>query len=119
MLDRVRSRGPYAVEMLHAANGRWRAHVSFGPMAPESAANVGSGTLGLDVILRGVAAANVRRDGNREAWPAGPGERLRAQAAAMVHKYPGELRVDEAPGTPTFPAGDPADRGTANRPRHR
>ena len=43
-----------------------------------------------------MAIANVGRDGNPEPWSEEQAERLRAEAAASLHKYAGELQVGVA-----------------------
>ncbi len=96
--DLVLSGRPYTVELLRCATGRWRAHVSFMPVPPEAAVDVGRGVVGLDLNPHGVAVANVGRDANPQPWPEGLAERLGAEAAASLHKYAGELQVGAAPG---------------------
>jgi IS605 OrfB family transposase len=96
--DLVLSGRPYAVEVLRAADGRWRAHVSFTPAAAEPVCGMGRGVVGIDLNPHGVAVANVGRDGNPEAWPAGLADRLQAETEASLHKYAGEAQVGAAPG---------------------
>jgi len=96
--DLVLSGRPYAVEVLRAADGRWRAHVSFTPAAAEPVCGMGRGVLGIDLNPHGVAMANVGRNGNPEAWPEGLAERLQVEADASLHKFAGEVQVGVAPG---------------------
>ena len=96
--DLVLSGRPYTVEVLQAADGRWRAHVSFTPTAPKPVCGMDRGVVGIDLNPHGVAVANVGRNGNPEPWPAGLAEQLEAEAEASLHKYAGEVRVGAAPG---------------------
>ena len=96
--DLVLSGRPYVVEVLRAADGRWRAHVSFTPAAAEPVCGMGRGVVGIDLNPHGVALANVGRDGNPEAWSEGLAERLQAEAEASLHKFDGEVQVGAAPG---------------------
>jgi IS605 OrfB family transposase len=114
--DLVLSGRPYAVEVLRAADGRWRAHVSFTPVAAEPVGGTDRGVVGIDLNPHGVAVANVGRDGNPGAWPAGLAERLQAEAEASLHKYTGEVEVGAAPGrmwlhVPEMWQADTARRG--------
>jgi IS605 OrfB family transposase len=104
------------VEVLRAADGRWRAHVSFTPVAAEPVGGTDRGVVGIDLNPHGVAVANVGRDGNPGAWPAGLAERLQAEAEASLHKYTGEVEVGAAPGrmwlhVPEMWQADTARRG--------
>ena len=96
--DLVLSGRPYTVERLRCATGRWRAHVSFTPSAPDAACVLGRGVVCVDLNPHGVAVANVGRDGNPQPWPDGLPERLGAEAAASLHPYAGGLQVGAAPG---------------------
>ena len=96
--DLVLSGRPYTVELLRCATGRWRAHVSFMPAAPEAAVDIGRGVVGLGLNPHGVAMANVGRDGNPESWPSGLAGGLHTEAEVGLHKYAGELQVGVAPG---------------------
>jgi len=96
--DLVLSGRPYAVEVLRATDGRWRAPGSFTPAAAAPVCGTDWGVVGIDLNPHGVAVANVGRDGNPEAWPEGLVERVQAEADASLHKYEGELRVGVAPG---------------------
>jgi hypothetical protein len=94
----VLSGRPYTVEALRAADGRWRAHVSFTPAAVEPVCGKDRGVVGPDLNPHGVAMANLGPDGNPLPWPEGMAARLRAEAEASLHKFEGELRVGVAPG---------------------
>ena len=96
--DQGLSGRPYTVEVLRAADGRWRAHVSFTPPAPGPVCGKDRGVVGIDLNPHGVAVANVGRNGNPEAWPEGLAERLQAEADACLHKVAGEAQVGAAPG---------------------
>jgi IS605 OrfB family transposase len=113
--DLVLSGRPYAVEVLRAADGRWRAHVSFTPVAAEPVGAMDRGVVGIDLNPHGVAVAHVGRDGNPDAWPAGLAERLQAEAEASLHKDAGEAQVGAAPGRMWLHVPEMWQVGTARR----
>jgi len=85
-------------EAPRVADGCRRAHVGFIPAAAEPVGGKGQGVVGIDLNPHGVSVANLGRDGNPEAWPAGLAERLGDEAEASLHKYVSEAQVGAAPG---------------------
>ncbi|MEW6107072.1 MAG: IS200/IS605 family accessory protein TnpB-related protein, partial [Bacillota bacterium] len=87
------SGAPYTVELIRDSGGRYRVHITFTAITPETLTDPNRGYLGMDTNPDGVALASVSCTGQPEPWPEG----FAVPYPKSLHKFGGEFQVTVHP----------------------